>query len=79
MKVEFGLLKTVFTDEEKINCHASDCARLIKTDFECFVDTSDSKIYCKSCGNCLKYQRKKEEQRKEMGITNTPLIKGLDY
>lgn len=79
MKVEYGLLEIIFTDEEDIKCCETACYRRVYKDSTCFVDTSNNDIYCSQCGKCLKYQRKKEQQRKDMGIVDTPLIKGLDY
>ena len=79
MKVEYGLLEIIFTDEEDVKCRDNTCDRRVYTNSTCFVDTSNNDIYCSQCGKCLKYQRKKEQQRKDMGIVDTPLIKGLDY
>lgn len=79
MKVEFGLLKTTFNDEEEIKCFDKSCIRGISKEDVCYIDTENSDVLCEQCGCCEKYQRKKEQQRREMGVQETPLIKGLDY
>jgi hypothetical protein len=48
-------------------------------DDACFVDVQNNKILCPDCGKCERYARKKQEEREKRGITEIPLIKGLDY
>jgi hypothetical protein len=36
-------------------------------------------MYCDKCGKCLRYERKKKEEREKRGITEEVPIKGLDY
>lgn len=79
MKIQFGLLETASTEDEDFVCGMSDCNRAIKYEEPCFVDTTSSAIYCEKCGKCLRYQKKKQQEREDMGITEVPLIKGLDY
>lgn len=78
MKVEYGLLKTKF-EEEETTCATNNCGTKIKYDYSCFVDIDDDNIYCLQCGKCMRYERKKEKERNDLGIYETPLIKGLDY
>ncbi len=64
MKIEHGLLKIRYTEEESIECAGSICGRFIETEQICFVDTQDGgNLYCEICGTCERYHRKKAAQR----------------
>lgn len=63
MKIKFGLLETVYTDENPIECSEEKCLRLVSEDEVCFIDTQTSNVLCKSCGECERYHRKKESER----------------
>ena len=78
MKIEFGLLRTKITTEEE-KCRTKNCFRIMKEGDDCFVDVASNAILCDECGKCERYSRKKQETREKAGITETPLIKGLDY
>jgi hypothetical protein len=77
MNIQFGLLETKLTTEDQ-KCQAKDCFRQIMTDDPCFVDISNSAVFCDNCGKCERYSRKKEKEREVSG-KDLPLIKGLDY
>jgi RNase P subunit RPR2 len=78
MNIQFGLLETKLTTEDT-KCQAQDCFRPIKTDAPCFVDVATSAVMCEHCGKSERYARKKQDAREKAGITEIPLIKGLDY
>ena len=78
MNIEFGLFSTKVTTEEE-RCRADDCFRIMAQDDPCFVDVQNNKVLCPDCGKCERYARKKQEEREKRGITEIPLIKGLDY
>ncbi len=63
MKIKFGLLETIFTSENPEDCADEHCLRLVNEDDVCFIDTQTNDIFCKSCGQCERYHRKKEEER----------------
>ena len=78
MNIQFGLLQTKLTTEDT-KCQAQDCFRQIITDDPCFVDVESSVVMCEHCGKSERYSRKKQDAREKAGITEIPLIKGLDY
>jgi len=78
MNIQFGLLETKLTTEDS-KCQAQDCFRTIRTDDPCFVDVATSSVICEDCGKSERYARKKQEAREKAGVTEAPLIKGLDY
>ncbi len=47
-------------------CSGDHCGKAIRNQESCFVDTqeSDGRIYCDSCGKCLRYTRKMDDKRK---------------
>jgi hypothetical protein len=49
-------------------CKDPKCHRMVKHDEMCFIDTFSKKgdLYCSNCGKCLRYQRKKESERKQI-------------
>lgn len=79
MKIEYKLLDTKFTGEVDVKCGQKECFRMISPDDPIFVDVEDSLMYCDKCGKCLRYERKKKEEREKRGITEEVPIKGLDY
>lgn len=78
MKIQYGLFETKITTEEE-RCREKDCFRVMNFDDPCFVDVQNNKVLCSDCGRCERYARKKQEEREKRGITQIPLIKGLDY
>lgn len=78
MNIEYDLLKTKFTEEEGI-CSQHNCTRRFFLDDNVYIDIRTSNILCSECGQCERYTRKKEKERLDLGIYETPLIKGLDY
>lgn len=78
MNIEYGILSTKVTTEEE-RCREKDCFRVMVFDDPCCIDVEINKVLCPDCGKCKKYSRKKEQERKEKGINENPLIKGLDY
>ena len=82
MNIQHNLLETKYSSQdpdEVTQCQDNSCFRSIACDDPCFVDTETSTIYCEKCGQCLRYSRKKQKEREDKGITEVPLIKGLDY
>lgn len=79
MNIQYGLLFTKSTDEEDRKCDRQDCDRLIRPDDEIAIDTETSEVLCVGCGKSERYARKKQQERENAGITEVPLIKGLDY
>jgi RNase P subunit RPR2 len=64
MSIKHGFMEIVYYEEEAIECTDNKCERLIVADDMCFVDVQEGgKIYCKSCGTCERYHRKKETER----------------
>lgn len=78
MNIQYGLLFTKLTTDER-KCGANDCLRMIEHDAACVVDVSTNAVFCEECGKCERYARKKTDEREKAGITEVPLIKGLDY
>jgi|AOAMet1_18_M0_10_1038524.scaffolds.fasta_scaffold35144_2 hypothetical protein len=78
MKVRFDLLETKLTTED-CKCGQKDCFRKISTDSPCFIDVNTSVVMCEDCGKSERYARKMQDAREKAGITELPLIKGLDY
>lgn len=79
MNIQFGLLFTKSTDNESRSCALSDCDRVINPDDSIAIDVDSNEILCVECGKCERYARKKQQQRENAGISEVPLIKGLDY
>jgi len=79
MNIQFGLLETKNTSDKIIQCADINCTRPISPDMPCFIEIEKSSMLCAECGKCERYARKKQEAREKAGITEIPLIKGLDY
>ena len=79
MNVQFGLLFTKLTDEEPRGCDKGNCDRTIRPDEPIAIDVESNEVLCDGCGKSLRYARKKQKERENAGITEVPLIKGLDY
>lgn len=79
MNIQHGLLFTKSTDDEPRPCALTDCNRVILPDAPIVIDVESNEILCIECGKCERYARKKRLQRENAGITEVPLIKGLDY
>lgn len=64
MKFAYGFLETTYDGEDVIECSADLCDRLINPEEICLVDVQEGgKIYCKLCGPCERYHRKKAAER----------------
>lgn len=68
MKIIFGLLETIYTNENPEECADEKCFRLVNEDDVCFIDTQTNDIFCKSCGQCERYHRKKKNERNKINI-----------
>ena len=65
MEIKHGFMEITFTEEEAQECGDSICNRLILPEDTCFVDVQEGgKLYCKLCGTCERYHRKKAAERK---------------
>ena len=78
MNIQHGLLQTKVTSEEQ-SCQEKNCSRPMTKGMDCFVDIHHNTFLCEECGKCKRYERKKTQERKNAGILEVPLIKGLDY
>jgi RNase P subunit RPR2 len=58
INIEYGLIKTFCPSAETVSC----------SDEKCPKSVSDGSIYCVQCGQVKRYERKKAEQRKELGL-----------
>jgi hypothetical protein len=67
MNVRFGLLETLLTESDTIICSDNKCGRDVMFGEACFIDIQTNNVYCESCGKCLRYERKKEEERRQKG------------
>jgi hypothetical protein len=65
MKISHGFMELIHTDNEIIECADPLCSRFIHPEEKCFVDVSsdEGRIYCKLCGPCERYHRKKAKER----------------
>lgn len=79
MKIQFGLFQTKNTADKPVRCADPNCLRSVEPDGLCFIDIDNSSMLCNECGQCERYSRKKQQEREKAGISETPLIKGLDY
>ena len=66
---EEGNIEEKITNVSKfisVVCADEKCGRSIQNGNECFVDAlNEGDVYCDPCGKCLRYERKKEQQRKQ--------------
>jgi RNase P subunit RPR2 len=67
INVEYGLIKTFCPNAETVSCSDEKCPKTVSFMKECFLD-QDGSIYCVQCGQVKRYERKKAEQRKELGL-----------
>lgn len=67
VKVEYGLIKTFCPSAEVSPCADEKCPKSVKFMEECFLD-QDGSIYCIQCGQVKRYERKKADQRKQLGL-----------
>ena len=66
MKLDHGFLEITYDGEDSPECADELCSSLIQPQEMCFIDTqSRGLVYCKYCGPCVRYHRKKAEQRGE--------------
>ena len=64
LEIRNGFMEIVYSDEELVECTDEKCQRFISLDEICFVDVQEGgKIYCKLCGTCERYHRKKAAER----------------
>jgi hypothetical protein len=67
-KIEFGLITTFSPYTDIIECCGLKCGRAVKFMEKCFIDQMTGNVLCKDCGQCIRYERKKAEERKRKGI-----------
>lgn len=77
---EDGEEETVIEQIEKHGhaiCVDPKCGRMVKHNEHCFIDvlSANGDLYCDSCGKCIRYARKKAEQRKQKkaAAQNSPI------
>ncbi len=64
MDIKHGFMEMTYYEEEAMECTDDKCNRLISPDDVFFIDIQNGgKIYCKLCGTCERYHRKKEVER----------------
>lgn len=64
MKVEFGLLRTLYLNKDIVQCIDKKCTRDVIPQDQCFIDTKTNGIYCYDCGVSERYHRKKRKGQK---------------
>lgn len=65
MEITYGFLTVPYTGDP-VECADTLCTRLIFPEEIVYIDTQDgAKMYCKLCGPCERYHRKKAEERGE--------------
>lgn len=67
-KLQFGLIEAFSPHQEIVDCEALKCGRPIKFMDKCFMNAEDGSMYCKDCGICIRYERKKASQREALGL-----------
>lgn len=67
INIEYGLIKTFCPHPETISCSDEKCPKKVSFMNECFID-QDGSIFCIQCGQVKRYERKKAEQRKQLGL-----------
>lgn len=67
-KVEYGLIEAFSPYQELVDCEALKCGRPIKFMEKCFINHTDGSLFCQSCGVCIRYERKKADQREALGL-----------
>ena len=61
----YGLINT-FYPESGVICSDEKCGRAVNFMDKCFIDTLKNRIFCESCGQCIRYERKMEDSRKKI-------------
>jgi len=65
MEIKHGLMEITYAEEEPKECTDDICNRFIEAEDICFIDIQEGgKLYCKLCGTCERYHRKKAAERK---------------
>lgn len=67
-KILFGMIETFSPYPEIEDCVDEKCGRPIKFMEKCFIDQQTGDLYCVNCGVCIRYERKKAEQREKLGL-----------
>jgi len=68
INIEYGLIKTFCPNAETIPCADDKCPKKVSFMQECFLDQQDGSVFCVQCGQVKRYERKKAEQRKQLGL-----------
>ena len=64
-RIQFGMLEGTWSGGSE-PCSDVKCGRMVPDGAECFFDTGhNDDLYCKDCGQCLRFARKKEFQRNQ--------------
>ena len=72
--IEFGLMKTFCPSADTVSCSDEKCPKSVSFMHECYLD-QDGSIFCVQCGQVKRYERKKAEQRRQLGLPDI-LING---
>lgn len=67
INIEYGLIKTFCPSNDPISCSDDKCHNVIRFMDNCFIDR-DGSIFCISCGQCQRYERKKAAEREKLGL-----------
>lgn len=63
MSIAFGLHRSIRLEEGSAACSDEKCTRLIYKGDLYYQDLVGDRPYCDSCGKCVRYSRKKAEER----------------
>lgn len=65
MSKQYEILEGLWSGTATL-CSDTKCGRMVVNGAKYFIDTNVDTIYCHACGLCLRYERKKAEQRKRL-------------
>lgn len=74
VNAEHGLIETFSPQPDIIDCSDEKCGRPVKFMEKCFIDGTTGEIFCQSCGQCIRYERKMAARRDMMGIPERRII-----
>ena len=64
MEIRHGFMEMTYNEEGVTECADPTCYRVVASGESCFVDVQEGgKLYCKLCGVCERYHRKKAAER----------------
>ena len=72
--VEYGLIETFSPHPDTQDCSDDKCGRPVSFMDKCFIDTTRGDIFCSACGVCIRYERKMEARREELGVSHRKII-----